>query len=524
MADKKAKLKKLLAFKEDAGFAIFDETLQTNDTLEEVQNKQEEILGEVKNGNTRLDKQDETIGLLTKIAQKEPPTPVDFPTEIVISNQISTTTLEEKIDGVVSAINNKVDKTVNLTPLVKLLEDIKKKRYPEFSTKDIADSVDSLAMEIKADRLVDKTQPENPQLEKKFEELIKKIEALIKAGGLGGKKSIIGGWGSDTVTITSSALPTGASTSENQTTQIANEATLIANTTVGTLSPENSSTTPLGIGGVFTGTAVDTKDFVTVNVVLIADVTSATNGLSLQFSTDGTNWDILETHTISAGVGIAHLTRAKARYFRVVYTNGAIAQTYFRIATLLKNTAVSQTYEKLSLNISDDHDASVVRAVIAGKKPNGDYTNVKTTAGGNIKVSIEEQDAGAGLATSANQDTANTSLALIKAKTDNLDVLLSSRTSQTVNQPTTLEDINISLKNLLNAFVRPIWVEPTVGATTPRLNINTCSVVTTLSIVSGYAMPTSFASASSTQAGITQTQVYSTDRINWQQNIRSRIT
>lgn len=48
--------------------------------------------------------------------------------------------------------------------------------------------------------------------------------------------------------------------------------------------------------------------------------------------------------------------------------------------------------EPLDSTITDDSLAKKVRAVLAAQKPNGDYTNIDATAGGNLKVSIEEFD------------------------------------------------------------------------------------------------------------------------------------
>lgn len=165
---------------------------------------------------------------------------------------------------------------------------------------------------------------------------------------------------------------------------------IVNNTSVSLLSPENSTTTPLLAGATFTGTAVDLKDYVTVNIVIKASHASATDGFCIDFSNDGTNWDITECHTIPAATGEAHLSRAKGRYCRVRYTNGITNQTYFRLATVFKNTAVSMTYEQLSVDVDDTHDAALVRSVLAGKKPSGDYTNIQATTSGNLKVSIEE--------------------------------------------------------------------------------------------------------------------------------------
>jgi hypothetical protein len=60
---------------------------------------------------------------------------------------------------------------------------------------------------------------------------------------------------------------------------------------------------------------------------------------------------------------------------------------------------------KLNATIKDSTLVKPVRAILAAKKPNGDYTNIDATAGGNLKVSIEEVDGGADLATETKQDT-----------------------------------------------------------------------------------------------------------------------
>jgi len=155
-------------------------------------------------------------------------------------------------------------------------------------------------------------------------------------------------------------------------------------------STANSSTSLLGVSGTFTGTSEDLLGYVSVNVMVKADVASAAGGLSLEFSTDGTNWDFAQTYTVSAGTTFAILTRGKGRYFRVVYTNGGTGQAYFRLKTLLKSTAVSNEYLRLDVPLSDASEAAVSRAVLAAKKPDTSYSNVEATASGNLKVSIEE--------------------------------------------------------------------------------------------------------------------------------------
>ena len=96
----------------------------------------------------------------------------------------------------------------------------------------------------------------------------------------------------------------------------------------------NSSSTALLANGVFTGTAEDVSQYSSVNVFVFASHASATDGLSMQFSPDGTNWDNTDVYTIPATTGKTFSIQVVARFFRVVYTNGATAQSAFRMQTI----------------------------------------------------------------------------------------------------------------------------------------------------------------------------------------------
>lgn len=97
----------------------------------------------------------------------------------------------------------------------------------------------------------------------------------------------------------------------------------------------NSSTTPLAANGVFTGTAESTLGVAGIQVNVFSNVASAAGGLSIQQSMDGTNWDIVDTFLILAGVGFSTTVQATASFYRVVYTNGTTIQAAFRLQTLL---------------------------------------------------------------------------------------------------------------------------------------------------------------------------------------------
>lgn len=100
------------------------------------------------------------------------------------------------------------------------------------------------------------------------------------------------------------------------------------------VSKSNSSSSTLGSGGVFTGLAEEVDEFGSATVFCYSDVASASGGLSIEFSTDGTNWDWKKEVSAGAGGnGTVESLAIIAKYFRVVYTNGSSAQSEFRLQT-----------------------------------------------------------------------------------------------------------------------------------------------------------------------------------------------
>jgi hypothetical protein len=162
----------------------------------------------------------------------------------------------------------------------------------------------------------------------------------------------------------------------------------------GHVSTDNSTSTPLSADGVFTGTSEDTLNFGVIIVTLKSDVASATNGLSIQFSSDGTNWDCTDAYTIPAGVAKTFSFQVCERYMRVVYTNGGSDQTYLRLQTQLKPYYVKPSSHRIQDSIVGEDDAELVKAVSTGLAPDGTFKNVLVTNSGNQKISIEELESG----------------------------------------------------------------------------------------------------------------------------------
>lgn len=97
----------------------------------------------------------------------------------------------------------------------------------------------------------------------------------------------------------------------------------------------NSSTSPLSGNATFTGTLENCISTMGIQVSVFASEDSAPDGLRIEQSQDGTNWDIVDRYTVLANEGLSRTIQSVATFVRVVYTNGPSAQSAFRLQTVL---------------------------------------------------------------------------------------------------------------------------------------------------------------------------------------------
>lgn len=191
------------------------------------------------------------------------------------------------------------------------------------------------------------------------------------------------------ITAQSFPLPTGAATSALQTTGNSSLSSIDGKLqSNGVEDAGNSSTTPLGANAVFTGAAFEVTKYVCLNVNLKSDVASATNGVTVQFSPDGTNWDHSHSTTYTAASGVGYIFNVEFKYARVVYTNGAVAQSYFRLQTIFKSTLTPSSLYTLSQTVNSNMFAALGRSIITGETTGGGggYVNVKVNPSGALTV------------------------------------------------------------------------------------------------------------------------------------------
>ena len=88
------------------------------------------------------------------------------------------------------------------------------------------------------------------------------------------------------------------------------------------------STTALDASASFTSASIDTTNFSKLQGFVYADVDGT---LKLQMSSDNSNWYDYKTYSVTGGTPLAFNDDVVTPYMRVVYTNGATAQTSFRL-------------------------------------------------------------------------------------------------------------------------------------------------------------------------------------------------
>lgn len=203
---------------------------------------------------------------------------------------------------------------------------------------------------------------------------------------------------------------------------MATQATLATvSTDVATMANEttlssNSSTTPLAGSATFTGSYQSCANAEAVRVSIITNQDSASNGLVISWSSDGTDTVATETFTVTTA-GFLETFPARAAYVRVAYTNGAVAQAIFELTTVklgrnphsvTTNTPIATRVmqsngtsmevatgnRSLTLLSSASRTTSVNSNDVTNYNNSGAHVvvNVTATGGGDITVSIQGKD------------------------------------------------------------------------------------------------------------------------------------
>jgi hypothetical protein len=137
----------------------------------------------------------------------------------------------------------------------------------------------------------------------------------------------------------------------------------------------NSTAIPLGASAAFTGTFEDVVGFATIAISVYSDTDSITDGLIIEYSSNGINVDHTDYFTVRAGEGNQLTFGVLAKYFRIRFINGGSAQTEFRLSALYNLVDVKASSIRIDDTITGQNDAELVKSVSTGKNPDGFFVN-----------------------------------------------------------------------------------------------------------------------------------------------------
>lgn len=159
-------------------------------------------------------------------------------------------------------------------------------------------------------------------------------------------------------------------------------------TTIGTVVEGASTQATRNANIQYTTDTIDVLEFTSITISVSSDVDSAMSGVSIQFSTDGSDWHETDTYTYYADSMKTWTVQRVARYFRVVYTNGSFDQTHFDFSTIANSTAGVASSHRIGDTLSNEDDAQLTKAVLSGQTPLLEQVNIQATPDGEIKTSV----------------------------------------------------------------------------------------------------------------------------------------
>lgn len=155
------------------------------------------------------------------------------------------------------------------------------------------------------------------------------------------------------------------------------------------VSTANSTATPVTSTLSFTGTGEEWKDFGSIVVNVFTDASSGTDGLSIQQSSDNTNWDIRDTYTITSmasGGGKTFQVQPAARFGRVVYTQGPVNSGAFRLQTIYHPQMVKPTSQRAQDGYSNETDLEQTQGFNMYLNPSGTWDRFRGDSTSGLKI------------------------------------------------------------------------------------------------------------------------------------------
>ncbi|MCP4370028.1 MAG: hypothetical protein GY797_18210 [Deltaproteobacteria bacterium] len=169
---------------------------------------------------------------------------------------------------------------------------------------------------------------------------------------------------------------------EPRTLEITAEGYLVTKHTGGGVESVGNTTSDILLAGeTFTGEWEEITDYAIIKVFISSDVGGAVGGLRFQQSPDMVDIDD-EVYEYANSSPKMFTPNPIAKYFRMIYTNGASDQTRFNLATIYSYVYTKPTSHRLGDRVSGNDDAELTKAIIAFRDENDDtYHNIGTQHG-----------------------------------------------------------------------------------------------------------------------------------------------
>ena len=145
---------------------------------------------------------------------------------------------------------------------------------------------------------------------------------------------------------------------------------------VAVVSTNNSTTTALGAGATFTGTAEEVTQYASISVAFYIQPVTATGNVFVQFSNTA-SFPVVLSNTVTAvtsvnAAGFSLDVTTAAKYYRVLYANDSTPQTAMTIQTIFHPQArIAQATTRYAQTPTDYSDMLNTRSIIWGKTIGG---------------------------------------------------------------------------------------------------------------------------------------------------------
>lgn len=169
------------------------------------------------------------------------------------------------------------------------------------------------------------------------------------------------------------------------------------------VSGTNTTAVALGANASFTGTSDQTDTFGGLTIEMQSDQNGT---LQLQWGTDGVNWDYIQTFTYLAANGaVTYGASSRSRRFRLIYTNGPVAQSFLRLQTILRDAPQCGDITQLQSALQPNTPAQTTRSQVIGQT---DSTGATFSAATIKAASVAPAAIDSALVVTLNPNNANT--------------------------------------------------------------------------------------------------------------------